>query len=48
MFTSAWTQMIAGSKFKDMPDFGKARKGRIALQDHGDPVWFRNIKIRTF
>jgi len=48
MFTSEWTQMIAGSKFKDMPDFGKARKGRISLQDHGDPVWYRNIKIRTF
>lgn len=41
-----WQQLIAGSKFKDMPDFGKARKGKIALQDHGDPVWFKNIKIR--
>ncbi len=48
MFTSQWTQMIANSKFKDMPDFGKARKGHIALQDHGNQVWFRNIKIKTF
>ena len=46
MFTEAWTNMIANSKFKDMPEFGKARKGHIALQDHSDPVWFRNIKIR--
>lgn len=46
MFTDEWTEMIANSKFKDMPDFGKARKGHISLQDHGDPVWFRNIKIR--
>ncbi|MBO6518364.1 MAG: DUF1080 domain-containing protein, partial [Bacteroidia bacterium] len=46
MFNDNWTQMIANSKFKDMPDFGKARKGRISLQDHGDKVWFRNIKIR--
>ena len=41
-----WPKMIAGSKFKDMPDFGKARKGKISLQDHGDPVWYKNIKIR--
>ena len=46
MFDDNWTQMIANSKFKDMPDFGKARKGHISLQDHGDRVWFRNIKIR--
>lgn len=42
----AWKKMIAKSKFKGMPDFGKPRKGHIALQDHGDPVWFRNIRIR--
>jgi len=47
MFTPAWEAMITGSKFKDMPDFGKFRKGRISLQDHGDMVWYRNIKIKT-
>lgn len=41
-----WTKMVAISKFKDMPDFGKFKKGRIALQDHGDEVWYRNIRIR--
>ncbi|HEX6889250.1 MAG TPA: DUF1080 domain-containing protein [Chryseolinea sp.] len=46
MHDSKWDQMVAGSKFKTMPDFGKSSKGRIALQDHGDNVWFRNIKIR--
>ena len=46
MFTPQWEAMIKTSKFKDMPDFGKARKGHIALQDHGDQVWFKNIKIR--
>ncbi len=46
MFTEEWAEMIANSKFKDMEDFGKARKGHIALQDHRDPVWYRNIKIR--
>jgi cytochrome c len=46
MFTPEWEGMIKGSKFKDMPAFGKARKGHIALQEHGHQVWFRNIKIR--
>ncbi|ULQ58058.1 DUF1080 domain-containing protein [Flavihumibacter rivuli] len=41
-----WRNMIAGSKFKTMPDFGKFNSGKIALQDHGDNVWYRNIKIR--
>lgn len=41
-----WKKLIAGSKFKDMPDFGKKTSGRLLLQDHGNEVWFRNIKIR--
>jgi hypothetical protein len=41
-----WRRLIAGSKFKDMPDFGKKTSGRIMLQDHGDRVWYRNVKIR--
>jgi cytochrome c len=47
MHTSEWNNMVANSKFKEFPDFGKARKGHLALQDHGDKVWFRNIKIKT-
>lgn len=46
LWTPEWNAMVAASKFKEMPDFGKAKKGHIALQDHGDKVWFRNIKIR--
>lgn len=46
MHTPEWDQMVANSKFKDMKDFGKATRGHIALQDHGDRVWFRNIKIK--
>jgi hypothetical protein len=46
MHDAAWDEMIAASKFKSMPDFGKAKKGHFALQDHGDQVWFRNIKIK--
>ncbi len=46
MWDDKWKQLIANSKFKDMPDFGKFNKGRIALQDHGNTVWYRNIKIK--
>jgi hypothetical protein len=46
MWDDAWNEMVAGSKFKDMPSFAKYREGRIALQDHGDDIWFRNIEIK--
>ncbi|MEL6631961.1 MAG: family 16 glycoside hydrolase [Bacteroidota bacterium] len=46
LFTDEWKEMVASSKFVEMPGFGTYRKGHIALQDHGDRVWFRNIKIR--
>jgi hypothetical protein len=42
-----WQQRVDNSKFKRWPDYGQARKGHIGLQDHGDPVAFRNIRIRT-
>ncbi|HYC85467.1 MAG TPA: DUF1080 domain-containing protein, partial [Chryseosolibacter sp.] len=46
MTSENWKELVKNSKFVDMPDFGKSTKGRIALQDHGDQVWYRNIKIR--
>jgi cytochrome c len=46
MFTPEWEALIKASKFKNMPDFGKAKKGHISLQDHGNMVWYRNIKIK--
>lgn len=42
-----WREKVAASKFATMPLFGTFDRGRIALQDHGDPVWYRNIKIRA-
>ncbi len=41
-----WRNMVANSKFKEWSDFGTFKTGKIALQDHGDEVCFRNILIR--
>ena len=42
-----WDAKVKQSKFKDMAGFGKQTKGHICLQDHGDEVAYRNIKIRV-
>ncbi|MGJ7032588.1 3-keto-disaccharide hydrolase [Niabella hirudinis] len=41
-----WRNLVAGSKFKGLPDFTAFKSGHIGLQDHGNTVWFRNIKVR--
>ena len=48
MWTPEWDAAVAKSKFKTFPGWteGIAKDGYIGLQDHGYPVWFRNIKIR--
>ena len=46
MWDDNWKDMVANSKFKSRPDFGTIKKGKIALQDHHDPVWYRNIRIK--
>ncbi len=43
-----WDKLVATSKFKDWEGFAKYDRGHIALQDHNDQVWFRNIRIREF
>jgi hypothetical protein len=45
--TEEWKNLVAGSKFAPHPEFGTAAEGHIALQDHGDLVKFRNLKIRS-
>jgi len=47
IWIDTWKKLMAGSKFKNTPDFGIYKKGKIGLQDHGTNRWFRNIKIRN-
>lgn len=51
LWTDDWKKMVAESKFKSWENFlnagGANKEGYIGLQDHGDDVWFRNIKIKV-
>jgi hypothetical protein len=42
-----WFEMLEKSKYKGWPGYAKSNRGHIALQDHGDQVWFKNIRIRV-
>lgn len=42
-----WKQRVASSKFSAWPAYGQAARGHIGLQDHGDRVEFRNIRVRV-
>tara|TARA_B100000674_G_scaffold36558_1_gene25596 strand:- start:611 stop:1861 length:1251 start_codon:yes stop_codon:yes gene_type:complete len=46
LHSADWKALVAGSKFASMPDYGQRSSGHIALQDHGDVVSFRDIRIR--
>ena len=41
-----WNKQLGESKFKDWEKFAKNKEGHIAFQDHGNEVWFRNIRIK--
>lgn len=45
LWTDEWYTLVQNSKWKDYPGYGLARKGHIGLQDHGDMVQFRHIKV---
>ena len=47
LWTDQWKAKVAASKFAQWPGYGLARTGHIALQDHGDRVAYRNIRIRV-
>jgi hypothetical protein len=44
--TPAMDSALAASKFREWPWFAERRAGHIVLQDHGDEVWFRSIRVR--
>jgi hypothetical protein len=48
LWTEEWKELVSGSKFPKIREdwYNVPRKGCIGLQDHGDDVWFKNIKIR--
>ena len=48
LWSDDWQKRVQASKFKDLPNYARARRGHIALQDHGDRVAYRNFKIREF
>lgn len=45
-WTPEWFEMLRNSKFLEHPEFGAMREGHLGLQDHGDVVKFRNLKIK--
>ena len=47
LWSDAWKAQVAASKFKAMPAYATSKKGHLALQDHGDPVSYRSLKIRV-
>jgi hypothetical protein len=42
-----WAKRVAASKFQQWPEYGKAKEGYIGLQEHGNWIGFRNLKIRV-
>lgn len=44
--TNGWDKKVAASKFAQLPGFAKAERGHLVLQDHGDEVAFRSVKVR--
>jgi len=46
LWTDEWKAMVAETKFGAWEQYGLNESGHIALQDHDDPVWYRNIRIK--
>jgi len=46
LWSEDWERRVAASKFAQYPRYGRARRGHLDLQDHGDRVWYRNIRLR--
>ena len=46
LWSDDWHERVKASKFNKMPHYGRAKRGHIVLQEHGNLVWYRNIKIK--
>ncbi|HUP22446.1 MAG TPA: DUF1080 domain-containing protein [Thermoanaerobaculia bacterium] len=46
LWTEDWRAKVKATKFAQWPRYGLNERGHIALQDHDDEVWFRNLKVR--
>jgi hypothetical protein len=46
LWSDDWKERYQRSKFAEWDQFARASRGHIVLQDHGNPVWYRNLKIR--
>ena len=47
MWTPEWNASRLAGKWKDYPGYGQAHTGKLGLQNHGNKIWFRNIKVRV-
>lgn len=47
LWSPDWKARVAKSKFNEMPEYARAKKGHLALQDHGDEVAYRNLKVKV-
>ena len=46
LWTPEWETKVKESKWKDYPAYGRAKSGHLGLQDHGNMIWFKNIKVK--
>ena len=46
LWSDDWNERVKASKFNKMPHYGRAKRGHIVLQEHGNLVWYRNIRIK--
>lgn len=46
LWSHEWEARVANTKFAEMPAYGRSRSGHIALQDHGNEVWYRHLRVR--